>query len=88
MWFCEICEKIVPENEVYEMPKMPAIPELGILTETPPHKIHRYKELRNIYNNPPDVIGCCLVEEEIWCGSVREPTQEEYFIYHTIGTNV
>lgn len=73
MNFCDKCNKIVPDEEVKEF-----IPNSGKFT-------HIYTQLVNAYKGQmPGVIGCCLVEETIFCGSIREPSDQEYFIYETL----
>ena len=75
MNFCDKCNKIVPNSEVKD------IFNIG-------KKTHVYTEYVNAYKNQqPGMIGCCLVNEEVWCGTIREPTDQEYFIYHTLGVN-
>lgn len=67
MNFCTKCFKIVPDNEVQ------------ILSEN--SKVHHYFKIKNAYNNSgSDRIGYLPVEVPIYCGSVREPTDIEYFI--------
>ena len=101
IYFCERCEKIVPEDEVEDFASkfhLEALrefnphaakfhEELGIKLE--PNLTHVYKQTVNAYKNQrPDIIGCCLVEETVWCGKVREPTDYEYFIYETCKVRV
>jgi hypothetical protein len=72
MNFCEECNKIVPDSEVKD------IFDDG-------HKRHIYKKTVNANRNvQPGMIGCCLVSETVWCGNIREPNAQEYFIYHTL----
>jgi hypothetical protein len=58
--------------------------EHGIQLQPQPSLSHIYKRTVNAYKNQhPGTIGCCLVEETVHCGKVREPTDYEYFIHHT-----
>lgn len=96
-YFCETCEKIVPENEVLDFSAKfgdalkKLNPHAAIFHEEQekkftlePHRTHVYKQTVNAYKNQaPGTIGCCLVEETVYCGKVREPTDHEYFIFHT-----
>lgn len=78
MNFCEKCNKIVPDSEVKQ-------PFKNLKAEFKNNKkIHVYDQCVNIGSNRPNIIGCCLVNETVWCGDVREPTDQEYFIYHTL----
>lgn len=82
MNFCEECNKIVPDSEV----KQPFKNAKADFPYRNDKRIHFYEKCVNIANRSgrPDVIGCCLVNETVWCGDVREPTDQEYFIYHTL----
>lgn len=72
MNFCDKCNKLVPDKEVKDF-----------VNE---HKIHLYTITVNAYKNQPKgMIGCLLVDELVFCGKIREPSAEEYFIYHTLG---
>lgn len=72
--YCEKCEDLVPETEV----KNP----FPTLKDFKP--IHYYTRMVNAYKNQaPGVIGFCPETEHNYCGSVREPTPEEYFIHYT-----
>jgi len=80
MNFCEACCKIVPDSEV-KQPFKNAKADFPYRNDS---RMHIYNQYVNIGSNSPDVIGCCLVNETVWCGDVREPTDQEYFIYHTL----
>lgn len=73
--FCEECNKIVPEteikcNDLFGKDKL----------------FHVYTKMKNLYNNAgTNRIGCCLVKETVLCGRIREPSDMEYFIHHTLG---
>ena len=82
MNFCEECKKIVPDSEV-KQPFSNANAPFPYRNDKRIHVYHRTVNISN-RNGRPDVIGCCLVDEVVWCGNVREPTDQEYFIYHTI----
>lgn len=70
MNFCEKCCKIVPDDE------------LSNILST---KIHVYKEIENAYQNKGTMrVGFLAVVKRRFCGIIREPTPEEYFIYHTL----
>ena len=72
MNFCEDCNKIVPDSEVKDLFNN------GV-------KTHVYDKLVDLNENRgADVMGSCLVNRVIWCGNVREPDEQEYFIYHTL----
>ena len=71
--FCDKCNKVVPTNELREL-----LPTSG-------NFFHYYTKTVNAYKNQrPGTIGCCLVEESVFCGKIREPNAQEYFIYHTL----
>ena len=78
MNFCEDCNKIVPDKEV----KQPFKDLKNGLGNN--RRIHVYEECVNISQAGPGMIGCCLVNHIVWCGNIREPTDQEYFIYHTL----
>jgi len=80
MNFCEECNKIVPDTEVKQPFKN--LKE-GFKNDKRIHVYHKTVNISNRSGNS-DVIGCCLVNEIVWCGDIREPTDQEYFIYHTI----
>lgn len=80
MNFCEGCNKIVPDSEV-KQPFKNANADFPYRNDK---KIHVYETCVNIFQAGPGMIGCCLVNETVWCGDVREPTDQEYFIYHTL----
>lgn len=94
IYFCEDCEKVVPENEVMDfatkfgdaIKKLEAMADPLSLTprKREPVLRHVYKQTVNAYKNQrPGMIGCCLEQETVWCGNVREPTDQEYFLFHT-----
>lgn len=98
LFFCEKCEKIVPKNEVMDFSAKfgEALKKLnphaaklqGELGSVEPSRTHVYKQTVNAYKNQrPDIIGCCLVQETVWCGKVREPTDYEYFLFETCKAN-
>lgn len=71
MNFCDKCNKIVPDSEVQDLFNK------GRLK-------HVYSEYVNAYKNQrPGMIGFCGVNETVWCGDIREPSDIEYFIYVT-----
>lgn len=77
LYFCEKCDKIVPEKEVKE---------IKFFDKVSLH--HSYDVMENFYKNQrPGTIGFCPVTRHIFCGKVREPTDQEYFIYHTCNVN-
>jgi hypothetical protein len=89
IYFCDGCEKIVSVSEVLDFTNigLKAAKEFG-LEPTGQNLVHRYKQTVNAYKHQrPDTIGYCPVEETVFCGKVREPTDHEYFIYHTCKTN-
>jgi hypothetical protein len=68
--FCEKCSKIVPEKEVR-------------LVGTA--MFHYYETSENLYKNAgTNRIGYCPQIIPHFCGKLREPTDIEYFIYHTL----
>lgn len=70
MNFCDKCNKIVPENEIQ-----------NILS----FKKHIYRVTENAYHNKGTMrVGFLPISKTIFCGTIREPTPEEYFIYHTL----
>jgi hypothetical protein len=72
MNFCDKCNKFVPDSEVQDLLS------LG-------HPRHVYKKTVNAYKNQrPGTVGCLLVSETVLCGNIREPDEQEYFIYHTL----
>lgn len=73
--YCEECEDLVPESEVQDLFKT------GKPFHTYTHTVNAYK------NQRPGTIGYCPVEERVYCGQVREPTDQEYFIHHTCNSN-
>jgi len=69
MNFCDKCNKIVPDKEVKDL--------FGKMK-------HIYTKWGNAYKyQQPGMIGCCLKEETVFCGNIREPNEQEYFIYVT-----
>lgn len=82
--YCEKCEKVVPEDEVLDFAA-----KFGRASKYKPSgKVHCYKQTVNAYKNQaPGTIGCYLVEETVWCGKVREPTDQEYFICNLTKSN-
>lgn len=71
--FCEKCNKIVPDSEVKEL----KFKENSSF-------FHAYNVVENAYKNQrPGVIGYCPVNRHVLCAKLREPTDQEYFIYHT-----
>lgn len=74
LYYCEKCEDLVPETEVKN--PFPTLKGSKV--------IHYYTETRNYYGNlPPGRIAYCPVSHPVFCGNVREPTPEEYFIHFT-----
>ena len=72
MNFCDKCNKIVPDSEVKDLFHK------GIMK-------HIYTKWENAYKHQrSDMIGCCLQEETVFCGNIREPDEYEYFIYVTL----
>ncbi len=69
--FCEDCEKIVPESEISDM----------FDTGKP---FHYYISNASLGTSMPGSFGYCSLEIPIFCGLVREPTPEVYFIYETL----
>ena len=68
--FCDKCDKIVPENERYK-----AFDKV----------IHYYITTENLYNNAgTGRIGYCPIQKPHYCGELREPNPQEYFIYETL----
>jgi hypothetical protein len=73
--FCTSCNKIVPESEALD----PF--DTGKL-------IHHYYKTENAYGNlMSEAIGYCPVQHPVYCGEIREPTDQEYFIYETLKTD-
>ena len=69
-YFCEKCEKMVPDSEVK--------PIIGATL------FHQYDISENYYNNAgTNKIGYYPIKKHILCDKVREPTDIEYFIYYT-----
>ena len=69
LFYCEECQNLVPENECQDQFKIGKIS-------------HTYMKLVNAYGDQPlGQIGCCLIEQKVYCGEVREPTDQEYFLY-------
>lgn len=69
--YCEECQDIVPEEDTKDFFKNG-------------HVVHTYTHMVNAYKNQrPGMIGFCAVDERVFCGKVREPTPEEYFIHYT-----
>lgn len=69
-YFCDKCEKMVPDDEVK--------PIIGVTL------FHQYVITENYYKNAgTNKVGYCPVKKHILCAKVREPTDYEYFIYHT-----
>jgi hypothetical protein len=50
--------------------------------ESGPRWHHVYTTIMNACGSS-GMIGYYPVQETVWCGKVREPTDYEYFIYHT-----
>lgn len=76
MNFCDKCNKIVSDSEVIDA----SLGNLVVKT-----KRHVYKKIVNAYKNMrPGQIGYCPVSETVWCGNIREPNEQEYFIYYTL----
>lgn len=71
--FCDGCNKIVSDKEVSLFITKPS----HILEKT----VNAYK------NRNPKAVGCYLVTQVVVCGRIREPSPEEYFIYHTLKIN-
>ncbi len=70
LFFCEDCNKIITKDKVEDSFN------LGILR-------HVYTETVNIYRNTSSyIMGYCPVNKKVYCGKVREPTVEEYFVYN------
>ncbi len=72
MNFCDECNKIVPDNEVKNLFNK------GILK-------HVYTITVNLCQGGPGMIGYCPAAQTVWCGNIREPDEQEYFIYVTCG---
>lgn len=69
--YCEKCQKLVPEIEIKPLLKD------GIV------KFHFISKYENSYRNQsPGTIGCRLEWVTTLCGPVREPTDQEYFIFN------
>jgi hypothetical protein len=74
MNFCDRCNKIVPDSEIFDLAGLVVV------------KTHCYTKTENLYNNRgTGRIGYCPVKKTVWCGNVREPTDQEFFIYETLG---
>lgn len=85
MNFCNKCKKVVPDDEILDFASFVKPGLMGTSCKTT--KIHRYQTYTNKVTSPykSDMIGSCLVKETIYCGSIIEPSAEEYFIYITCG---
>ena len=73
MNFCDKCNKIVPDSEVKDLFKKGIMKHIFTIT------VNAYKNIK------PGNIGYCPVNETVFCGNIREPNEQEYFIYHTLG---
>ncbi len=84
--YCEKCQDLVPETEVVELPRLDISVgkkvKVKALKEKSRH--HQKSWTENFYNNAgTGRIGYCPVQRTQMCGTVREPTPEEYFIHFT-----
>jgi len=72
--FCDKCHKVVPEEQItYYEPN-------SFCKEA--RYVHQYKKYVNL-NGPSGGMNFCGGYETQYCGNIREPSQEEYFIYVT-----
>lgn len=71
--FCDKCLKVVPEEQIvyYE----PNSWHKG-------YYAHQYEEYVNL-NGPSGGMNFCGGYQTKYCGVIREPTQEEFFMYET-----
>lgn len=77
--FCDGCFKIVPEDEVFNYE-----PILMLYNDfcKDNRYVHQYQKYVNL-NGPSGGMNFCGGYQTQYCGNIREPSQEEYFIYIT-----
>ena len=83
MNFCEKCCCLVPENEIFTTKEFEFRGK-----KVPQRKIHKYKETYNVNGYSPGRFNYCAAVRDVFCGDIREPSKEEYFIYVTLGSDV
>jgi hypothetical protein len=72
--FCDKCCKIVPAEQIKYNHANAFVAE-GFWS-------HTYQAYVNLAS-PSSGMNCCMGYEWVYCGNVREPTAEEYFMYVT-----
>jgi len=74
MNFCDKCHKIISDEEIVHY-------EANAFCDQDRY-VHQYQEYVNL-NGPSDGFNFCGGLVTQYCGNIREPSEEEYFMYIT-----